>query len=253
MAFQVGACKKVLDTDSVVDYTHSAEVTAWTPIFKEGVGVLIPQATYAANVKGGYYVRGVFSFIVANSTAVVVGSKLYYNSTDKVVQLTIPTAGFLLGVARTAGTGNATGTVTVEVAINEFADESGVSPAPVFQPFGMTAIDCTADVTLTIAQLLAGSLAIDAGGSARNVTTPTAAAIVAALPHVPAGSACELVIKNTSDGDTETLTIVGGTGVTVVGTATVARNNTKVFKVKVVTKTAESEAVHLISIGTLIH
>jgi hypothetical protein len=252
MAFQVGACAKVLDTDSVVDYTHSAAVTAWTPIFKEGVGVLIPQASYAASVKGSYYVRGVFSFIVANAVAVVVGSKLYYDSTNKVVQLTIPTAGFLLGVARTAGTGNSSGTVTVEVAINEFADESGVSPAPVFQPFGMTAITCTDDVTLTIAQLLAGSLAIDAGGSARNVTTPTAADIVAALPHVPAGSACELVIKNTSDAN-ETLTIVGGSGVTVVGTATVAQNNTKVFKVKVVTKTAESEAVHLISVGTLIH
>lgn len=252
MAFQVGACAKVLDTDSVVDYAHSAAVTAWTPICKEGVGVLIPAATYAASVKGGYYVRGVFSFIVANSVAVVVGSKLYYDSTNKVVQLAIPTAGFLLGSARTAGTGNATGTVTVEVSINEFADESGVSPAPVFEPFGMTAITCSDNITLTMAQLLAGSLAIDAGGAGRNVTTPTAAAIVAALPHVPAGNACELVIKNTADAN-ETLTLVGGTDVTIVGTATVAQNNTKVFKLKVVTKTAKSEAVQLISVGTLTH
>jgi hypothetical protein len=59
-------------------------------------------------------------------------------------------------------------------------------------------------------------------GAGATVTTPSAATILAALPWVLTGSSWVLRILNNSAA-AFTWTLVGGTGVTVVGTATVAQ------------------------------
>lgn len=111
----------------------------------------------------------------------------------------------------------------------------------------------TADaVTLTTAQLLGGDIERDPAGGARTDTTPTAAEIVAALDNAAAGDSFFLFYKNIADG-AETITLAGGTGVTVEGTATIAQNNTKLFQVVLDNVGSGTEAVTVKSRGTLVH
>lgn len=73
----------------------------------------------------------------------------------------------------------------------------------------------------TAAQM-AGAAFVDLQTSgATAVTTPTATQILAALPVVSLGLSYILRIYNTNGG---TLTLTGGTGVTITGTATIATN-----------------------------
>lgn len=82
-------------------------------------------------------------------------------------------------------------------------------------------------ITLTAAQLVDGFFN-QTGGTTNTVTTPTAAAIVAAIPGCVVGSQFTWTVNNNGSG---TLTLAGGTGVTVEGAAaTVA---TTVFSVAV--------------------
>jgi hypothetical protein len=117
-------------------------------------------------------------------------------------------------------------------------------------------------VTFTITQLLGGLILRDPAGSARADVTPTAAAIVAALPGVFANavvtvsstssyqtsSSFQFDLVNTADAS-ETITLTAGTGVTVSGTATVAQNDGKRFIVIVTNATQGSEAVTIRSLG----
>jgi hypothetical protein len=86
--------------------------------------------------------------------------------------------------------------------------------------------------TLTEAQVLGGLITGTPVGAA-NYTMPTAAALIAAMgafgtPFI--GQSFYFTIFNTSAG-ANTITLVAGTGGTVVGTATVAQNNGKRFRV----------------------
>ena len=80
----------------------------------------------------------------------------------------------------------------------------------------------TATATLTTAQLLGGILLGSPGSSAASYTTPTAAAIDAALYNAKVGSTFDLSIQNVDGSGSGVITLVGGTGVTVSGLATVA-------------------------------
>ncbi len=106
--------------------------------------------------------------------------------------------------------------------------------------------------TLTDAHILGGLLLRDPNGSARTDTTPTAAEIVAAVKNAEVGTSFLFVIKNTADG-AETITLAGGTTVTITGTATIAQDNTKIFLVVITNVTGASEAVTFFSLGTLVH
>ena len=79
----------------------------------------------------------------------------------------------------------------------------------------------TTTATLTAAQVTGGMLVGSPGTSAATYTTPTAAAIDAVLVNAKVGSTFDLTIVNlgTSSG---VITLAGGTGVTLVGTATFA-------------------------------
>lgn len=113
--------------------------------------------------------------------------------------------------------------------------------------------DATADAnTWTAAELIGGMMLRDPAGGARTDVTPTAAEIVAALPNCVVGSSFYFVIRNTADA-AETITLSGGTNVTISGTATIAQNNSKLFLAVVTNATSGSEAVTVYSIGTMVH
>ncbi len=86
--------------------------------------------------------------------------------------------------------------------------------------------------------------------AAATYTTATAAAIVAAIGgDCAVGTTFMLVVLNASAG-ANTITIGGGTGVTVSGVATVAQNASKVFLGRVTGVTAGSEAITLYGLGS---
>ena len=86
--------------------------------------------------------------------------------------------------------------------------------------------------------------------AAATYTTATAEAIVAAIGgDCAVGTTFMLVVLNASAG-ANTITIGGGTGVTVSGVATVAQNASKVFLGRVTAVAAGSEAISLFGLGS---
>lgn len=82
------------------------------------------------------------------------------------------------------------------------------------------------------------------GGSTYTLTTPTAAALVAAFPNVEVGCAMPFRIYNANSGTT---TVTAGTGVTIVGPSTVATNKGQGWDVIVTNATSGSEAVVMVA------
>lgn len=133
-----------------------------------------------------------------------------------------------------------------EIALPEAGSEMSLEKVAV------NTITDAGDVTLSTAQLLGGLILRDPAGGARTDTTPTASEIIDALYEARDNTSKLLIVRNTADA-AETLTISGGTGVTVDGTATIAQNNTKIFLVHVDDISGGNEAVTIYSIGTLTH
>lgn len=103
-------------------------------------------------------------------------------------------------------------------------------------------------VTLTGAQLIAGITDISGSpGAGVAMTTPTAAQIIAALPNTIPGDGINLSIYIMNDGTGQTITLSGGTGVTINGTATIATNTCRQFIVNV---NVNNAAVNMVNIGT---
>jgi hypothetical protein len=104
----------------------------------------------------------------------------------------------------------------------------------------------TGGITITAAQIVNGILSHNPTGPATD-TTDTATNIAAQIPGCLTGSAFNFFLRNTSGG-ANTITVAGGTGVTVTGTATIAQNNVRSF-LGVVTN-CTSAAVTFYSLGT---
>jgi hypothetical protein len=86
--------------------------------------------------------------------------------------------------------------------------------------------------------------------AAATYTTATAAAIVAAIGgDCAVGTTFMLVVLNASAG-ANTITVAGGTDVTVSGVATVAQNASKVFLGRVTNATSGTEAITLYGLGS---
>jgi hypothetical protein len=79
----------------------------------------------------------------------------------------------------------------------------------------------TSTATLTTTQLLGGILLGSPGSSAASYTTPTGTAIDDALGNAKVGSTFDLSILNVDGSGSGVITLVGGTGVTITGLATV--------------------------------
>lgn len=102
-------------------------------------------------------------------------------------------------------------------------------------------VSAATTLTLTTAQLLGGILNT-AGGTTCTATTPTAAAIVAAMANPQVGSHFTFNVVNTNSGTT---TVAGGSGVTVTGLATAATNTSATFRGVVTDIGPGTEAVTL--------
>jgi hypothetical protein len=113
----VGKCRLVSEAvkNDRIEYTYGSASTAWTPIWHNSFGVLIPMESKDASVENVYYQGGRFNFHIADGVTVAKGDWVYYNTTNDDVQLTNPeSAGFLLGQAVEAGTAEA-GYVDVQI------------------------------------------------------------------------------------------------------------------------------------------
>jgi hypothetical protein len=88
----------------------------------------------------------------------------------------------------------------------------GYAPAPA---------TATVTATLTVAQTLAGILLGSPGTSAASYTLPTVADLEATLSSAKVGSTFNLSVINVDGSSSGVITLVGGTGWTLVGLATV--------------------------------
>jgi hypothetical protein len=107
---------------------------------------------------------------------------------------------------------------------------AGLNSEPVMQTVAVTS--ATGDVTLTAVQMAGGIVACNKGSDAGlTVTTATGAQLDAAFPSMKVGSSFELTITNNNNsGASSTVTVTGGTGVTIVGSVTVARFGGSTYK-----------------------
>lgn len=89
--------------------------------------------------------------------------------------------------------------------------------------------------------------------AAATYTTPTAAQLCAYMrPIVPAtltNYSWDWIVKNTSAG-ANTITVAGGSGMTLVGTGTAAQNAVRLFRIILTNCTSGSEAGSLVSLST---
>jgi hypothetical protein len=130
-----------------------------------------------------------------------------------------------------------TGTATVLATVVDPLEQPGITSALA------TTITTAGAATYTAAQLLGGYIARDPNGAGRTDLTSTAALLDTALPGAGTGYRFDVTIKNTADGN-ETITLNGGTGVTLIGAITVQQNETAVLRF-VKTGTATYDVVKL--------
>jgi hypothetical protein len=117
----IGVCRLAKEADKCDRraLSHTSAVTAWTPIFSNKFGVLIPMNSADANVEAIYYEAGRFIFPIYTAITVAKGDVLYYLVASSAVTNVKPTAvsattSFPIGVAVEAGTATA-GYVEVEL------------------------------------------------------------------------------------------------------------------------------------------
>lgn len=116
---------------------------------------------------------------------------------------------------------------------------------------GNTAIDT---VTLLAPQMV--SILTGTPTAAASYTTPTATLLCGMFPFVAsqaaAGYSWDLWVKNTSGG-ANTITMLAGSGVTLVGTMTAAQNSMRWFKVVLnECRVGSTAAAQLVSMGTVV-
>jgi hypothetical protein len=190
-----------------IAYKHDRDVNAWEPINVSGLGPLIPVVNTKANQLCVYYRFGIFKFTVAESTTITAGDAVYYNSVNKVVQKTVPSTGFYLGKAVSSGTGNSTGTVSVEVSLND-------NPA-ITANFGSENITTTGDVSCANV-VASGDITCNDLASTGNITCAgditckdlTSSGIVASTSSQVIGKA---TVKTTDEAATLTAAeVIGG-------------------------------------------
>lgn len=104
----------------------------------------------------------------------------------------------------------------------------------------------TTSFSLTATEAIGGVVRLSTQ-AAINVTTPSAAALVAALPNAQVGSSFETVIVN---GNSGTATMLAGAGVTLVGTTTALTNTSRTYRGMVTNATAGAEAVTFTGLQT---
>jgi len=144
-----------------------------------------------------------------------------------------------------------TGIVTLTERLKVASAKSVIQGMNTFPLLTLTSLTSAAAVTYTAAQVV-GGLISDIITEANAATLPAPADIVAAIPGCVVGSSFLCIIKNASAG-AFAITVTASGLSTIVGTATIAQGNTKVFMAVVTNVTGAAEAVSFRSIGTLVH
>lgn len=228
-----------------VKYAHSAAVVVGEVIVGNGM-VLVAVNAAAINANNAYVYTGVAEFPKAASLAINEFDRVFYDAANG-------------NITKTAG-GNtfcgfcvekAAGADTVVQVFLMPVDALAISET-IFKDVTAATISTAGAGTYSAANLVGRLILRDPNGDNRTDTTATAAQIVAAITHPKAGNAFLVVVRNTADA-VETITVAGGSGVTISGTATIAQNNTKIFLARLDNVTAGAEAVTLYSIGTMVH
>lgn len=120
-------------------------------------------------------------------------------------------------------------------AINTIADELHNQVGAIVAKTGAT-------TAWTAAEMLAGVIKQSGTNGALGVTTATAAALVAALANAQVGSKFIVFFTNTND---NTVTLTGGSGVTLSGVTAVPTNKGQIYVGVVTNATLGAEAVTL--------
>lgn len=111
-----------------------------------------------------------------------------------------------------------------------------------------TAIDTAA---LSVGQVTGSAILVGTPTAGATYTTPTATALCAQFPFLGNRAnnrwSYDWYVKNTSLG-ANTITLAGGTGVTLVGTGTAAQNTTRHFRI--IFTSCTTPAVQLLSLDT---
>jgi len=130
-------------------------------------------------------------------------------------------------------------------------DSDSVHVCTLFTKLAVTSVNATNNYTYTAAQLVGGAISRDPSGGNRTDTSPTAADLVTEVKSknsaVETGSAFKFFLYNTSS--SYTVTLQGGTGVTIHGNTTI--NSEKVVEIEVLisnaTTSSESVDIYVLS------
>jgi hypothetical protein len=267
----------VSESAAKIQYKHDAAVTAWTPIYVSGLGPIVPVVNAEADQLCVYYRFGIFKFTVANSTTITAGDAVYYNSASRVVQKTPPAPGdgFYLGKAVSSGTGNPTGTVSVEVSLNDnppidsnFESDNITTTGDVScgnvaasgnvtaggkivsassQVIGKAVVKTSdADETLTGADVLGGIIKSTPAANIE-ITLPDADGLLALIPGAVDGTCVTFSVINCAAA-THKLTIKGSSSITNGGAGTqlvIDAASSATFKIVFTNVTTDSVAATL--------
>jgi predicted RecA/RadA family phage recombinase len=201
--------------------------------------VVVAQTTADAGADFDGYLTGVVNAAKTSAQAWVPGQDVFLDTTNHVAD-SDPAKGPRIGrVLATAANPSSTGLLIL--------DPWGASRVPqVIRGRGAPVSKNTAgNVTLTIAELLAGIITVDCAGGARTYTLPTAALAVAGIPNVQVGDQVEVTVINGSDA-AEAITIAEGAGGTwdanFGATKTIAQNYAKTIWLRITNIGAGTEA-----------
>lgn len=227
-----------------ITYKHNAAVNAWEPINVEGLGPLIPVANTKANLLCVYYRFGIFKFTVANDNTIAAGEDVYYDRVNKVVQNTPLDSGFYLGKALSGGTGNETGTVSVEVSLNNPAITGNFGAENIATTGNITCANVTASGDITCNDLTSSGIVASTSSQVIGIAKVKEVNTTATLT---AGDVIGGIVKSTPEesinitlpGADDLLALVPGA---VVGTT---------VKFKVVNCAAATHSITLAASGTI--
>lgn len=116
--------------------------------------------------------------------------------------------------------GNAPNNGSLVQVLNELKNKA----SPTFGTWNFNAV--TGSNTLTTAQTLNAFLIVASGPGATTQTTPTGTQLFNATPGAQVGNTFPLIIANNVTG---TMTLTGGTGVTLTGTTSIAAASVKIY------------------------
>ena len=129
----------------------------------------------------------------------------------------IPSGGFrLITVNRNSST------TVVITAVNPYAPPGSV-------PVRGTVLATASNQTYSRTAYIGGYIARNPSGAPRTDVTPAAADLAASIPSLSVGGYFDVTIKNTAAG-AFTITLNGGSGVTLIGAITIAQNETAVLR-----------------------